>query len=181
MSASESTVEPAFGERVDGIDTPVFNERAVRAAAGVLVLPGLLAFMTAALTNDFDPLRAFGMVFLLDMTMRLFVSTRLAPSLALGALIVRRQRPEWVGAAQKKLTWQLGLGMAAASCVLTGWFGIEGVLLLWLCGVCISLLFLETAFGICLGCSLYRILAKEKPHLCPGDTCTYTPAVRPRR
>lgn len=170
-----------FGEHVDGIDVPVFNERAVRAAAGLLFLPGIVTLMIAALTDNVDPLRAFAMVFVLDMTLRLFGSPRLTPSLALGALIVRRQRPEWVGAEQKKLAWQLGLGMAFASCVLTGWFGIDGVVLLSLCGLCITLLFLETAFGICVGCSLYRAFATEKPQLCPGDTCTYTPPKRVRR
>lgn len=167
-----------FGERVDGIDVPVFNERAVRAAAGILFLLGFTAFMTAALTNNFQPLSAFAMFFMIDMTMRLFGSARLSPSLFLGALIVRRQRPEWVGAEQKKLAWGLGLGMAFVSCVVTGFFGIEGSVTLGLCGVCLGLLFLESSFGICVGCELYRAFAKQKPQLCPGDTCNYTP---PRR
>lgn len=176
--AEQASSTPTFGEHVDGIDVLVFNERAVRAAAGILFLIGFTAFMTAALTNDFQPLRAFAMFFMIDMTLRLFGSARLAPSLVLGALIVRRQRPEWVGAEQKKLAWGLGLGMAFVSCVVTGFFGIEGAVILGLCGVCLGLLFLESSFGICAGCELHRAFAKQKPQLCPGDTCNYTPPQR---
>lgn len=170
-----------FGERVDGIEGQVFNERAVRAAAGILFVAGFAAFMTAALTDNYDPLRAFAMFFMIDMTMRLFVSARLTPSLVLGALIVRRQRPEWVGAEQKKLAWGLGLGLAFVSCVVTGFLGIEGAAVLALCSVCLTLLFLESSFGICVGCELHRLFAKKKPQLCPGDTCNYTPPKRARR
>lgn len=161
-----------------GIDIPVFNERAVRASAGLLFLVGMVAFMTAALTADFAPLRAFAFVFMVDMTLRLFVSARHTPSMILGALIVRRQRPEWVGADQKKLAWQLGLGMAFTSCIVMGVLGLDEAVTLALCGLCLSILFLESAFGICVGCSLFRIFSRTKPRLCPGDTCTYVPPTR---
>ncbi|TFB73808.1 DUF4395 domain-containing protein [Cryobacterium flavum] len=131
-----------------------------------------------ALTGNFAPLRAFAFLFLVDMMLRLFVSARYTPSLLLGGLVVRRQHPEWVGADQKKLAWQLGLGMAFTSCMVMGFFGVSGTVTLMLCGICLSILFLETAFGICVGCSLYRIFATKKPELCPGDTCNYVPPTR---
>lgn len=34
-----------------------------------------------------------------------------------------------------------------------------------------GLLFLETAFGICVGCSLQSKLSKAAPQHCPGGTC----------
>ncbi|TFD54429.1 DUF4395 domain-containing protein [Cryobacterium frigoriphilum] len=176
MAATTSPLD--FGERVDGIDIPVFNERAVRASAGLLFLVGMVAFMTAALTDNFDPLRAFAFIFMVDMMLRLFVSARYTPSMFLGALMVRRQRPEWVGADQKKLAWTLGLGLAFTSCVAMGLLGLDETVTLILCGLCLGILFLETAFGICVGCSLYRIFARTKPQLCPGDTCTYVPLTR---
>jgi hypothetical protein len=41
---AETRTEPYdFGEKVDGIDFPVFNERAVRASAGILFLVGFSA------------------------------------------------------------------------------------------------------------------------------------------
>lgn len=177
-SARRASSTSTFGERVDGIEIPVFNERAVRAAAGFLFLFGFTAVMIAALTNNFRPLSAFAMFFMIDMSVRLFGNARLSPTLALGALLVRRQRPEWVGAEQKKLAWGLGLGMAFVSCVITGFFGIEGSVTLGLCGVCLGLLFLESSLGICVGCELHRAFAKQKPELCPGDTCNYTPPGR---
>lgn len=93
-SPSPSAAPPDFSERVEGIDIPVFNERAVRASAGLLFLAGIVAFMTAALTDNYDPLRAFVFLFMVDMMLRLFVSARNTPSMFLGVLIMRRQRPE---------------------------------------------------------------------------------------
>jgi len=167
-----------FGEKVEGIDIPVVNERAVRASAGILFLLGFSAVGSAYITGDFDPVRAFAVFFLIDMGLRIGVNYRFAPSMALGALIVRRQRPEWVGAAQKRLAWSLGFGMAFIACLGMGFLGLQNEYVLLFCGFCLSLMFLETAFGICVGCELYRVFAKEKPQLCPGDVCDYTPPTR---
>lgn len=167
--------DPIIGERVDGIDSPVVNERAIRAAAGLLFLGGFSAFMVAAFTHDYQPLRMFGVVFMFDMTLRLFVGTRFTPSLIVGELLVRPQRPEWVGASQKRLAWSIGLGMAAVSCIVMGFLNIQNGVTLVLCGLCLSFLFIESAFGVCVGCELQRRFAKEKPQLCAGDICTYVP------
>ncbi len=165
----------SFGTRVDGIDFEVFNERAIRAAAGLLFLIGFAGWMTAALTGFYQPLRAFGMIFMIDMFLRLFVTTKYVPSLMLANLIVKPQRPEWVDAAPKKFAWGLGLTMVIISCFLMGWFNLTGVVPLILCGFCISLLFIEAAFGICIGCEITRRFSKNQPRLCPGDVCNYTP------
>ena len=172
---------PVIGEFVDGIDVPVVNERAVRASAGLLFLFGIVAFMTAALTGEFQLLRMFGVTFLFDMLMRLLVGTRYTPSLVIGSLIVRRQRPEWVAAEQKKAAWGFGLVMAFVSCGAMGFLGLSPEITLALCGVCLSLLFVESAFGICVGCELQRRFGKTKPELCAGDTCTYVPPKRGER
>ena len=181
QSGTPSAPADEFGERVEGIDIPVFNERTVRAAAGLLFLAGGTAFAIAAFTDNYQPLRAFGFIFMVDMMLRLFVSARFTPSMFIGALIVRRQRPEWVGAQQKKVAWGLGLGLAFVSCFSLGFLGLTGAVMLSLCGLCLSLLFLESAFGICVGCELPLLFAKEKPQLCPGDTCNYTPPASTRR
>ena len=180
-SAERADEAPVFGEFVDGITIPVINERAVRASAGLLFLFGTIGFMTAALTGDFQLLRMFGMTFMLDMMMRLFVGTRFTPSLIIGSLIVRRQRPEWVGAEQKKLAWTFGLVMAFVSCGAMGFLGLSGEITLALCSVCLVLLFIESAFGICVGCEFQRLFSKTKPELCSGDTCTYVPPKRGER
>lgn len=165
----------AFGERVDGIEFEVFNERAIRAAAGLLFLFGFTAWMLALTTDNYQPLRAFGMTFMIDMYLRLFVSTKWVPSLIIANWIVRPQRPEWVDAAPKKFAWSLGLGMVITSCLAMGMFALTGPLPLLLCAGCIFFLFIEAAFGICIGCEIARRFSKNKPRLCPGDVCNYTP------
>lgn len=167
-----------FGEKVEGIDIPVFNERAVRASAGLLFLLGFSAVSYAFFTGDFQPVRGFGAFFLIDMGIRIGFNHRFAPTMALGALIVRRQRPEWVGAAQKKLAWSLGFGMAFVACMGMGFLGIQNEYMSLFCSFCLALMFLETAFGICVGCELHRVFSKTPPQLCPGDVCEYTPPTR---
>lgn len=169
------TTDETFGEQVEGIEFRVFNERAIRAAAGLLFLFGFSGWMLALTTDNYMPMRAFGVVFMFDMIFRLFVTTKWVPSLAIANLIVRAQRPEWVDAAPKKFAWWLGLGTVMASCYAMGLFGLTGWLPLALCAICISFLFLESAFGICVGCELARRFSKNKPRLCPGDVCNYTP------
>lgn len=161
---------PVVGQYVDGIDIPVVNERAMRAAAGILFVLGFTAYLTALLTGFLTPLRGFGMLFAVDLFVRLFVGSRYAPSLVLGKLAVRGQLPEWVGAAQKTFAWSLGLGMSLLACFAMGWLGWT-VVALALCGVCLALLFLESAFGICVGCELKRRFGRTAPRLCPGGTC----------
>lgn len=167
-----------IGDFVEGIDIPVVNERAVRASAGLLFLGGIIAFMVAALTGDYQPLRMFGAIFMFDLAFRLFVGTRYTPSLIVGWLLVRAQRPEWVGAAQKKLAWSIGLAMAFISCGVMGFLNLSSGITLALCSICLSMLFIESALGICLGCELQRAFSKQKPQLCAGDTCTYEPPKR---
>ncbi len=177
---STTTEAPPYGEKVEGINIPVFNERAVRASAGLLFLVGIIGWMLAITTGNFQPLRGFGALFLLEMVLRLTAGHRYAPMMVLGSLITRWQRPEWVGASQKRFAWGLGFGIAAIGCTGFGWLGLDGWIMLSLCGLCLTLLFLEAAMGICVGCELQRLFAKEPPQLCPGDRCSYTPADRDR-
>jgi len=175
---SPHTATPDFGEKVEGIDFPVFNERAVRAAAGILFLVGFTAVSYAFYTGDFQAVRAFAIFFLIDMGIRLGFNHRFAPSMALGALMVRRQRPEWVGASPKRLAWALGFGMAFLACLGIGFLNLQNEYMLLFCGFCLALMFLESAAGICVGCELYRVFSKTPPQLCPGDVCTYQPPTR---
>jgi hypothetical protein len=176
--ATDTAEKPSFGEAVPGIETPVFDERAVRASAGILFLVGFFGWMTALYTGNFQPLRGFGALFLIEMLIRLTWNHRFAPAMAFGSLFVRWQRPEWVSAKQKKFAWTLGFGVAMVGCLGFGWLGFPGAWMLALCGLCLGLLFLEAAMGICIGCELQRMFSKEEPEMCPGDRCTYNPADR---
>ncbi|MGY6497451.1 MAG: DUF4395 domain-containing protein [Microcella sp.] len=178
-SAAPNTRDrPVIGQWVDGIDVAVVNERAVRASAGILFLGGFAAWQYSVITTDLRPMQLFGIVFALEMYLRLFVGTRYTPTLAIGTLITRPQRPEWVDARSKRLAWTLGLVMALSGCFALGWLGLMPIIAQVICGICLALLFAEAAFGYCLGCELARRFAREKPTLCSGDTCTYTPPKR---
>ena len=170
---SAQTARPRIGTIVPGYAVPVINERAVRAAAGILFLLGGAAFATAFFTESIQPLQPFGMFFLLDMMLRVVAGDRWSPTLVLGRLVVSRQRPEWVGASQKEFAWWLGFALAAVSCASMGLFAAPLWVTLALCSVCLILLFLETAFGICVGCVLQKRFGKQPPMYCPGGTCDF--------
>lgn len=156
---------------VPGYDIPVINERAVRASAGILFLGGAIAYGTAIATDSPDALKPFGMFFIVDMALRIILGDRWSPTLALGRLIVIRQKPEWVGARQKEFAWWMGFGLGTVSCSTMGLFAGPFWLTLALCGLCLSFIFLEAAFGICVGCSLQKLFDKTPPQYCPGGTC----------
>ena len=39
------------------------------------------------------------------------------------------------------------------------------------CLICLVFLFFESAFGICLGCIVYKLFYREKAQYCPGELC----------
>lgn len=162
---------PTIGRWVPGYQIPVINEREVRAAAGILLLIGGVLSALAWAQGSQQLLQPFGMIFMIDMLIRLIAGDRWSPSLALGRLIVRRQQPEWVGAKQKVYAWWLGFGLAFLSCMMMGFFGAPLAVVLSLCSVCLLFLWLEASFGICVGCQLQRLFDKEPPMYCPGGTC----------
>lgn len=167
-----------FGERIPGYEGHVFNEREVRASAGILFLVGIIAYMTMLFTDSMRSMQLFAILFLFDMFLRLFITPRLSPTMLLGRLFVFRQRPEWVGAPQKRLAWSIGFGLALISCFSLGLLGLPVIVAMVLCALCLTILFLETAFGICVGCDLYKLFAKQPPLYCPGDSCNYDPSQR---
>src|SRR5258707_11640585 len=91
-----------FGENVEGYNIPVLNEREVRASAGILFLFLFYAIMMVHFERNFLLLKYFIIIFLTDFLIRLFINPKFSPSLILGRLIVNRQAPVYVGAAQNK-------------------------------------------------------------------------------
>jgi hypothetical protein len=53
--------------------------------------------------------------------------------------------------------------------------GVIGPINMLVCGTCLLLLFLESSFGICVGCKLHDLLRPQTAQLCPGGACAYTP------
>ncbi len=160
-----------FGEIRPEYQIPVLNERAVRAAAGILFFVALICFMNAWLTGNFQPTRVFVVGFLVDFIIRIFVNPRFSPTLILGEWMVRKQQPEWTGAPQKRFAWAIGFVLAAIMLYLVVLNNVIGPINLIVCALCLILLFFETAFGICIGCNIYNKFNKEKAQLCPGGVC----------
>jgi hypothetical protein len=160
-----------FGEEVEGYKIPVLNEREIRAAAGLLFLLMFIAIMVVILKGDFLVLKYAITIFLADILIRVFVNPKFAPTLIMGRLIVRNQVPEYVGAAQKKFAWIIGVILATTMFVLlvvaNTYSPITGII----CLICLLFLFFEAAFGICLGCKFYNLFYKEKAQHCPGEVC----------
>jgi len=160
-----------FGEDVEGYNVPVLNEREVRAAAGILFLATFTSLMFILFRANFIPIKYVISFFLTDFLIRVLISPRFAPTLILARLIVQNQTPEYVGAAQKKFAWIIGIVLAAAMFVffiiLNAYSVITGII----CLICLIFLFFESVFGICLGCLFYPLFFKEKIQLCPGDVC----------
>lgn len=160
-----------FGEKVPGYDIPVLNEREIRAAAGLMFLATFISLMLILFEGNFVPIKYVVTVFLLDFCIRLFVDTRFAPILVIGRFIVSAQQPEYVGAAQKKFAWYIGLSLSALMFVLMPILNTYSMVTGFTCLICLILMFFETAFGICIGCKLYKIIYKEKAQYCPGEIC----------
>ena len=97
-----------FGEKVHGYDVKVFNEREVRAAAGLLFLFAFISFMNALLLGNFSYIKVFVIAFFVDFTIRLFINPKYAPSMIIGRIFVQNQEVEYSGAPQKKFAWAIG-------------------------------------------------------------------------
>ena len=160
-----------FGEKVAGYNIPVLNEREIRATAGILFLFAFIAIMIAIFKGNFVMLKYFIVAFLADFAIRLFVSPKYSPTLVLGRLIVSRQVPEYVGAAQKKFAWVIGLALAIIMLVLIVIVNSYSVITGLICLICLVFLFFESAFGICLGCLFYGWFYGKKAQYCPGEIC----------
>ncbi|MCB9362415.1 DUF4395 domain-containing protein [Candidatus Woesearchaeota archaeon] len=160
-----------FGTLVKGYPVRVLNEREARAGAGILFLFAISAFLQAWFLGNFNPTKLFVVLFLVDFSLRLFVNPRYAPSLVLGRLLTRRQKVEYVGAAQKYFAWSIGFVLGFTMFVLVVILNTVGPLNLFVCLACLALLFFETAFGICIGCNIYNMLYKDEAAFCPGGVC----------
>jgi len=160
-----------FGEDAEGYNIPVLNEREIRAAAGILFLATFISLMLILFKNNFIPVKYVVTLFLTDFIIRVFINPKFSPTLIIGRLIVRNQNPEYVGAAQKKFAWIIGVVLSATMftllVVVNAFSPVTGIV----CLICLVFLFFESAFGICLGCKLYKLFYKEKAQYCPGEVC----------
>jgi len=160
-----------FGEIVEGYSIPVLNEREIRAAAGLLFVLMFISILAALVQGNFLLIKYSVTIFLTDILIRVLINPRFSPTLIIGRLIVRNQVPEYVGAKQKKFAWIIGALLASTIfihlVIVNAFSPITGII----CLTCLTFLFFETAFGICLGCKFYSMFYKEKAQYCPGEAC----------
>lgn len=157
---------------------PVLNERAVRASAGIMFVLGFFAFFHAFYLNDYRFIKLFVIIFFIDFFIKVVLNPKFSPISTLARLVTRHQKPEYVGAVQKRFAWAIGLFLASTMLVLLFGLGIQGLPNLIVCGICLTIMFLETSFGFCVACALYNkciawgwVEDPEYKPVCAGDSC----------
>jgi len=159
-----------YGEKVEGYDVFVLNEREARAGAGILFVIGLLSLVNAVALGHIIVTKVFISFFTLDFMMRV-LQPRYSPSLLLGRFFVQNQRPEYVGATQKRFAWGIGLLLAIPMFYLLVIDFQPNPIKVLVCFICLVLLFLESAFSICVGCKIFGWFKKDPVTHCPGGVC----------
>lgn len=159
-----------YGEHVNGYGTTVINEREARAAAGILFMLGMIVIFVGIGYNHIIVARVYLAFLFVDFTARMF-SPKYSPSLLMGKFVTRNQKPEYVGGLQKRFAWTLGWFI---SLPMMWWFVLHWDITFYkvmICVLCLFLMFFETAFGICIGCMIYKWIVREDPKHCPGGVC----------
>ncbi len=161
-------MSPTYGETVAGLAIDgkpilagVCNEHQVRAAAGVTLALGALAFVHAYFAKEYLPIQVVTVFFFAEFLVRVTVGLRYSPVGMLAKLLAARQRPHWVSAKPKRFAWTLGLLMSLAMAVITN-ADIRGTLPLTICLLCMTLMWLEAVLGLCLGCEIYGLLMRRR-------------------
>ncbi len=159
-----------YGEKVEGYDVRVVNEREARAAAGILFSIGILSLLNAVMLGHVIVTKFFISFFVLDFVLRV-INPSYSPSLLLGRMFVQNQIPEYVGAAQKRFAWGIGLILAVPMFYLLVIDFQPNPIKVFICILCLVLLIAESAFSICLGCKIYNLVMSSRATHCPGGVC----------
>jgi fumarate reductase subunit C len=160
----------AYGEKVDGYDVRVVNEREARAGAGLLFAFGLIGLLNSITLGHVIFTKYFITFFTLDFLIRV-INPSFSPSLLIGRFFVQNQTPEYVGATQKRFAWGIGLLLAIPMFYTLVIDFQPTPVNVFICVLCLLLLIAESAFSICAGCKLFNLIYKEKATNCPGGAC----------
>lgn len=173
-----------FGQRISGLvvdgkelRAAVFNENEVRAAAGLTMVIGAVAFSYAYFNKQYVPLQVVTSFFSVGFLIRVTVGLRFSPVGVVARVMTLRQPPQWVSAKPKRFAWTLGLAMAFAMTIITN-SGVRGMLPRTMCGICLTPMWLESALGLCLGCQIYALMVRRgwrgkdaAIEVCAGGVC----------
>ena len=157
----------SFGQRIPGLTAhgrqlraAVFNENEVRAAAGLTMVTGAVAFSYAYFDKQYVPLQVVATLFFVEFLLRVTIGIQYSPFGLVARAVTFGRPPEWVSAKPKRFAWSLGLGMAFAMTVITN-SSIRGYLPRTICLICLTLMWLESALGFCLGCKIHGLLVRR--------------------
>ena len=160
-------MELSSGERISGLtadgvelQAAVVDENQARAAAGLTMVLGAVAFSFAYFDAQYILLQAVSTLFFVEFVARLTVGLRNSPIGLIARFTTLRQVPDWVSAKPKNFAWTLGLGMAFSMMVITN-SGIRGMLPRTICAICLTLMWMESVLGLCLGCKIHALLVRR--------------------
>lgn len=177
-----------FGETIHGLTIAgqpivagVFDEHQVRAAAGLTLVVGAVAFVYAYFAKEYVPIKLVTTMFAVEFLLRVTVGLKFSPFGQLARLLNRGRAPHWVSAKPKRFAWSLGLAMALAMTLITN-ADIRGPLPLGICMLCMALMWLEAVLGLCLGCEIHGLMVRrgwiardEAFEICSRDACSVQP------
>jgi hypothetical protein len=162
-----SLLPATYGETIAGLNhdgrplqAAVFNEHQVRAAAGITMAAGAVAFVYAYFAKVYVPIQVVTTIFFVEFLIRVVYGIQYSPVGAISRWMVRRKAPEWTSAKPKRFAWTLGLVMSFAMMVITN-SGIRGALPLTICLICLTLMWLESVLGLCLGCETHGFMVRR--------------------
>ena len=160
-------MELSFGERISGLTNDgrvlhatVFDENQVRAAAGLTMVMGAVAFGIAYFDQNYVPLQVVATFFFAEFLIRVTLGLRVSPIGVVAHALTRGQPPEWVSAKPKRFAWTLGLGLSCSMMIITN-SGVRGLLPRTICLICLTMMWLEAVLGVCLGCGLHALMVRR--------------------
>ena len=182
---ASSGARPIYGQIIShtlpngqSLQAGVFDENQVRAAAGLTLALGAVAFSYAYLAKIYLPIQAVTTLFFIEFLIRVSWGIARSPLGLIAGLMTRRDTPHWVSAKPKRFAWSLGLAMSLAMMLITNG-GIRGPLPLTICLICLTLMWLEAVLGLCLGCEMHRFLVRwgwmqpdKDFEICSNGACT---------
>jgi hypothetical protein len=171
----------SFGDYIEGRPYKVLDERRMRASAGIMLLIGSIATINGFVLHQYQVIPYIMGGFVVNFLIGLFINPKYSPTVLLAWLFVRKQTPIPIGAVQKKFAWSIGLLLSSTIFVLSLMLQTDPSFfhsVCPLCLLCLLMLYLETAFAICVGCKVYDLFIKlhilpkpkERPN-CMGNSC----------
>ena len=150
------------GLTVDGVElqAAVVDENQARAAAGMTMVLGAVAFGFAYFDAQYILLQAVSTLFFVEFLTRLTVGLSVSPIGVIARTMTLRQVPDWVSEKPKRFAWTLGLGMTFSMTIITN-SGIRGMLPRTICAICLTLMWMESVLGLCLGCKIHALLVRR--------------------